>query len=78
MVPTDSLELAIQKERGRVYLCTLDELCALLPHFSPAQVAAMVERLTQEGYFGDITALANRDTRIRIEAQAAYLQLNTC
>ena len=49
MAPTDSLESAIQKELRRVYLCTLDELCALLPHFSRAEVAAMVEHLTQEG-----------------------------
>ena len=45
----DSLESAIYQELRRVYLCTLDELCALLPSFSPAQVVAMVERLTQEG-----------------------------
>ena len=46
---SSNLESAIQKELGRVYLCTLAELSALLPQFSPAQVAAMVERLTREG-----------------------------
>ena len=49
MVSPDSLESVIQKELGRVYLCTLDELCALLPSFSPEEVVAVVERMTQEG-----------------------------
>jgi hypothetical protein len=49
MGQTDSLETAIQKELGRVYLCTLEELTALLPQFAPAQISAMVTRLTQEG-----------------------------
>lgn len=49
MVPTCVLELAIQKELGRVYLCTLEELCALLPQFSSDQIAVTVERLAREG-----------------------------
>ena len=49
MAHTDPLELAIRKELGRVYLCTLDELSALLDRFPAAQVAATVERLTGEG-----------------------------
>lgn len=49
MLMTDSLQLAIQQELTRVYLCTLDELVGLLPQFPPHQVVAMVERLTLEG-----------------------------
>jgi hypothetical protein len=49
MSPKDSLESAIQKELGRVYLCTLDELSALLPKFSFSQISSTVERLAQEG-----------------------------
>jgi hypothetical protein len=47
--PKLSLEQAIQKELGRVYLCTLEELCALLPQFSPSEVALAVEQLIQGG-----------------------------
>lgn len=49
MVSTPILELAIQKELGRVYLCTLEELCTLLPQFSSDQIIVTVERLAREG-----------------------------
>lgn len=46
----DALEAAIYQELARVYVCTLDELSGLLlSRFSPAQVAATVERLIANG-----------------------------
>lgn len=49
MTRTDSLESAIRQELARVGTCTLDELVALLPGYSWAQVFAAVDRLTREG-----------------------------
>jgi len=44
-----SLESAIHHQRGRVGSCSLDELAALLPNYSWAQVFAAADRLTREG-----------------------------
>jgi hypothetical protein len=49
MLQTDSLELAIRQELVRVGTCTLDELVALLPGYSWAQVFSAVDRLTRKG-----------------------------
>ena len=44
-----SLESATHEELARVGTCSLDELIALLPSYSWAQVFAAVDRLTREG-----------------------------
>ena len=49
MLQTDSLESAIRQELVRVGTCTLDELVALLPGYSWAQVFSAVDRLTRKG-----------------------------
>ena len=49
MLQTDDLESAIHQELARVGTCSLDELAALLPGYSWAQVFAAVDRMTREG-----------------------------
>ena len=43
------IESAIHQQLARVGTCSLDELAALLPGYSWAQVFAAVDRLTREG-----------------------------
>jgi hypothetical protein len=49
MAQEASLESAIFHQLARVGTCSLDELTALLPGYSWAQVFAAVDRLTREG-----------------------------
>jgi len=49
MTQTFSIESAIHEQLSRVGTCSLDELAALLPGYSWAQVFAAVDRLTREG-----------------------------
>ena len=49
MAQAYSLESAIHQQLARVGTCSLDELAALLPGYSWAQVFAAVDRLTREG-----------------------------
>ncbi len=44
-----SIESAIRQQLGRVGACSLDELAALLPGYSWAQVFSAVDRMTREG-----------------------------
>lgn len=44
-----SIESAIHQQLARAGTCSLDELAALLPCYSWAQVFAAVDRLTREG-----------------------------
>jgi len=44
-----SLESAIHQQLVRVGSCSLDELVALLPNYSWAQVFSAADRLTREG-----------------------------
>ena len=44
-----SIESAIHQQLARAGTCSLDELAALLPGYSWAQVFAAVDRLTREG-----------------------------
>jgi hypothetical protein len=48
-VQASSLQSAIQHQLARVGACSLDELVALLPEYSWAQVFAAADRLTREG-----------------------------
>jgi hypothetical protein len=43
------IESAIHQQLARAGTCSLDELAALLPGYSWAQVFAAVDRLTREG-----------------------------
>lgn len=43
------IESAIHQQLARAGTCSLDELAALLPSYSWAQVFAAVDRLTREG-----------------------------
>jgi hypothetical protein len=43
------LDLAIQQQLARVGTCSLEELAALLPEYSWAQVFAAADRLTRDG-----------------------------
>ncbi len=43
------IETAVQQQLARVGTCSLDELAALLPGYSWAQVFAAVDRMTREG-----------------------------
>jgi len=43
------IEAAIHQQLTRAGTCSLDELAALLPSYSWAQVFAAVDRLTREG-----------------------------
>ena len=49
MAQAYSIESAIRQELARVGTCSLDELAALLPGYSWAQVFSAVDRLTREG-----------------------------
>jgi len=49
MVQVCSIESVIHQQLTRVGTCSLDELAALLPGYSWAQVFAAVDRLTREG-----------------------------
>jgi hypothetical protein len=49
MAQVCSIESAIQQQLARAGSCSLDELAALLPVYSWAQVFAAVDRLTREG-----------------------------
>jgi hypothetical protein len=49
MAQAYSLESAIHQQLARVGTCSLDELAALLPGYSWAQVFAAVDRMTREG-----------------------------
>ena len=61
IVASDALEAAIYQELSRVYVCTLDELSGLLlSRFSPAQVAATVERLIENGCISQRTSDPSR------------------
>jgi DNA-binding transcriptional regulator PaaX len=44
-----SIESAIHQQLARAGTCSLDELAALLPGYSWAQVFAAVDRMTREG-----------------------------
>jgi len=43
------LESAIQHQLARVGTCSLDELAAMLPGYSWAQIFSAVDRMTREG-----------------------------
>ena len=49
MAQAFSIESAIHEQLSQVGTCSLDELAALLPGYSWAQVFAAVDRLTREG-----------------------------
>ena len=49
MAQAYSLESAIHQQLALVNSCSLDELAALLPGYSWAQVFAAVDRMTREG-----------------------------
>ena len=49
MAQAYSIESAIHEQLTRVGSCSLDELAALLPGYSWAQLFAAVDRLTREG-----------------------------
>ena len=49
MTQAFSIESAIHQQLARAGTCSLDELAALLPGYSWAQVFAAVDRLTREG-----------------------------
>ena len=49
MTQVYAIESAIQRQLTLVGACSLDELAALLPGYSWAQVFAAVDRLTREG-----------------------------
>ena len=49
MTQVFSIESAIHEQLSRVDTCSLDELAALLPGYSWAQVFSAVDRLTREG-----------------------------
>ena len=49
MAQEASLKSAISHQLARIGTCSLDELTALLPGYSWAQVFAAVDRLTREG-----------------------------
>jgi hypothetical protein len=49
MTQAFSIESAIHQQLDRAGTCSLDELAALLPGYSWAQVFAAVDRLTREG-----------------------------
>jgi hypothetical protein len=49
MAQAYSLESVIHQHLARIGTCSLDELAALLPDYSWAQVFAAVDRMTREG-----------------------------
>jgi len=49
MAQAYSIESAIHQQLAQIGSCSLDELAALLPGYSWAQVFAAVDRLTREG-----------------------------
>jgi len=49
MAQAYSIESAIHQQLARAGTCSLDELAALLPGYSWAQVFAAVDRMTREG-----------------------------
>lgn len=49
MAQTFILESAIQQELTRVGTCSLDDIAALLPDYSWAQIFSAVDRMTREG-----------------------------
>jgi len=49
MAQAHAIESAIHQQLARHCPCSLDELAALLPGYSWAQVFAAVDRLTREG-----------------------------
>ena len=49
MAQVNAIESAIHQQLARAGTCSLDEIAALLPGYSWAQVFAAVDRLTREG-----------------------------
>ncbi len=49
MAQVNAIESAIHQQLARAGTCSLDELAALLPGYSWAQVFAAVDRLTRQG-----------------------------
>ncbi|MEO7818549.1 MAG: hypothetical protein ABIS18_05320 [Actinomycetota bacterium] len=49
MTQVFSIESTIHQQLGRVGACSLDELAALLPGYSWAQVFSAVDRMMREG-----------------------------
>ena len=81
MAQAYSVESAIQQQLARVGTCSLDELIALLPGYSWAQVFAAVDRLTREGtvtlqHPGPLHYLLSLAPRQSIEAHHVMPELN--